>query len=62
MNPFFNHIFFCQDELITVKLREAEANLSLKEMKARVQDLEETWERHQEKLREWETNGKVSLL
>ena len=45
-----------------MKLREAEANLSLKEMKARVQDLEETWDRHQEKQREWESNGKVRLL
>ena len=43
-----------------MKLREAEANLSLKEMKARVQDLEETWDRHQEKQREWESNGRVS--
>ena len=58
----FSSLFFCQDELITVKLREAEANLSLKEMKARVQDLEETWDRHQEKQREWETNGKVSFI
>ena len=53
-------LFLFQDELITVKLREAEANLSLKEMKARVQDLEETWDRHQEKQREWESNGRVS--
>lgn len=54
-----NSIAALQDELITVKLREAEANLSLKEMKGRVQDLEEMWERHQQKLREWETNGKL---
>ena len=55
-------LFYVQDELITVKLREAEANLSLKEMKARVQDLEETWDRHQEKQREWESNGKVIFM
>ena len=33
-----------QEELISVKLREAEANLSMKEMRQKVAELEEHWQ------------------
>ena len=39
-----NDVQHLQEELIAVKLREAEANLSLKEMKHKVYDLEGQWE------------------
>lgn len=39
-----NDVQHLQEELIAVKLREAEANLSLKEMKHKVYDLESQWE------------------
>lgn len=35
-----------QDELIAVKLREAEANLSLKDLRQRVTEISEAWQRH----------------
>lgn len=35
-----------QEELIAVKLREAEANLSLKEMRQVIADLESNWQKH----------------
>lgn len=35
-----------QDELIAVKLREAEASLSLKDLRQRVTELSESWQRH----------------
>lgn len=39
-----NDVQHLQEELIAVKLREAEANLSLKEMKHKVYDLDAQWE------------------
>ncbi|CAK1554995.1 unnamed protein product [Leptosia nina] len=41
-----NNVAHLQDELIAVKLREAEANLSLKDLRQRVTELSETWQRH----------------
>jgi ecotropic viral integration site 5 protein len=35
-----------QEELIAVKLREAEANLSLKELRQRISELSAQWQRH----------------
>lgn len=40
------HVILYQDELIAVKLREAEANLSLKELRQRVTEISETWQRY----------------
>ncbi|KAL4717493.1 hypothetical protein ACJJTC_000642 [Scirpophaga incertulas] len=41
-----NNVAHLQDELIAVKLREAEANLSLKELRERVKDISESWQRY----------------
>ncbi|CAG9558381.1 unnamed protein product [Danaus chrysippus] len=41
-----NNVAHLQDELIAVKLREAEANLSLKDLRTRVTELSEAWQRH----------------
>ncbi|XP_032526807.1 ecotropic viral integration site 5 ortholog isoform X1 [Danaus plexippus] len=41
-----NNVAHLQDELIAVKLREAEANLSLKDLRQRVTELSEAWQRH----------------
>lgn len=40
-----NSVAHLQDELIASKLREAEASLSLKELKQRVQELSSQWQR-----------------
>lgn len=39
-----NQVASLQEELILVKLREAEANLSMKELRQKVADLEQTWQ------------------
>lgn len=41
-----NSVAHLQEELIAVKLREAEANLSLKELRQRVTELGAQWQRH----------------
>ncbi|KAI5641353.1 rab-GTPase-TBC domain-containing protein [Phthorimaea operculella] len=41
-----NNVAHLQDELIAVKLREAEANLSLKELRQHVAELSDAWQRH----------------
>ncbi|XP_030026753.1 ecotropic viral integration site 5 ortholog isoform X5 [Manduca sexta] len=41
-----NNVAHLQDELIAVKLREAEANLSLKDLRQRVSELSDAWQRH----------------
>lgn len=41
-----NSVAHLQEELIAVKLREAEANLSLKELRQRVSELGAQWQRH----------------
>lgn len=41
-----NSVAHLQEELIAVKLREAEANLSLKDLRHRVQELSAQWQRH----------------
>lgn len=41
-----NNVAHLQDELIAVKLREAEANLSLKDLRQRVTEISEAWQRH----------------
>lgn len=41
-----NSVAHLQDELIASKLREAEASLSLKDLKQRVQELSQQWQRH----------------
>ncbi|XP_050683639.1 ecotropic viral integration site 5 ortholog isoform X2 [Leptidea sinapis] len=41
-----NNVAHLQDELIAVKLREAEANLSLKDLRKQVSELSEAWQRH----------------
>jgi len=41
-----NSVAHLQEELIAIKLREAEANLSLKELRHRVADLHSQWQRH----------------
>ncbi|KAH0618417.1 hypothetical protein JD844_017595 [Phrynosoma platyrhinos] len=44
--PDENNIARLQEELIAVKLREAEALMGLKELRQQVKDLEEHWQRH----------------
>ncbi|XP_041498004.1 ecotropic viral integration site 5 protein-like isoform X2 [Microtus oregoni] len=44
--PDENNIARLQEELIAVKLREAEAIMGLKELRQQVRDLEEHWQRH----------------
>uniref|UniRef100_A0ABI7XLD1 Rab-GAP TBC domain-containing protein n=1 Tax=Felis catus TaxID=9685 RepID=A0ABI7XLD1_FELCA len=44
--PDENNIARLQEELIAVKLREAEAIMGLKELRQQVKDLEEHWQRH----------------
>ncbi|KAB0386697.1 hypothetical protein FD755_001653 [Muntiacus reevesi] len=44
--PDENNIARLQEELIAVKLREAEAVMGLKELRQQVRDLEEHWQRH----------------
>ncbi|MGH0161773.1 UNVERIFIED_CONTAM: hypothetical protein FKN15_077545 [Acipenser sinensis] len=44
--PDDNNVARLQDELIGVKLREAEALMGLKELRQQVRDLEEHWQRH----------------
>ncbi|XP_078188568.1 ecotropic viral integration site 5 protein homolog isoform X3 [Callithrix jacchus] len=44
--PEENNIARLQEELIAVKLREAEAIMGLKELRQQVKDLEEHWQRH----------------
>ncbi|XP_025057650.1 ecotropic viral integration site 5 protein homolog isoform X5 [Alligator sinensis] len=44
--PDENNVARLQEELIAVKLREAEALMGLKELRQRVKDLEEHWQRH----------------
>lgn len=39
-----NEVQHLQEELIAVKLREAEATLSMKELRQRVNELERSWE------------------
>lgn len=41
-----NSVAHLQEELIAVKLREAEANLSLKELRHRIAELQSQWQRH----------------
>ncbi|XP_046977363.1 ecotropic viral integration site 5 ortholog isoform X1 [Vanessa cardui] len=41
-----NNVAHLQDELIAVKLREAEANLSLKDLRQRVTELSDAWQKH----------------
>ena len=41
-----NSVAHLQEELIAVKLREAEANLSLKDLRQRVGELGQQWQRH----------------
>lgn len=41
-----NSVAHLQEELIAVKLREAEANLSLKELRQRVTELNMQWQKH----------------
>jgi len=41
-----NSVAHLQEELIAVKLREAEANLSLKDLRQRVGELSQHWQRH----------------
>ncbi|XP_026730164.1 ecotropic viral integration site 5 ortholog isoform X3 [Trichoplusia ni] len=41
-----NNVAHLQDELIAVKLREAEANLSLKDLRQHVTEISEAWQRH----------------
>lgn len=41
-----NSVAHLQEELIAVKLREAEANLSLKDLRQRVTELSAQWQRH----------------
>lgn len=40
-----------QEELIAVKLREAEANLSLKDLRQRVNEISTQWQRHLQVIR-----------
>lgn len=42
--PDENNIVRLQEELIAVKLREAEALMGLKELRQQVKDLEEHWQ------------------
>ncbi|XP_043376449.1 ecotropic viral integration site 5 protein homolog isoform X11 [Dermochelys coriacea] len=44
--PDENNVARLQEELIAVKLREAEALMGLKELRQQVKDLEEHWQRH----------------
>lgn len=41
-----NSVAHLQEELIAVKLREAEANLSLKELRQRVNEIDAQWQKH----------------
>ena len=41
-----NHVASMQEELAAVKLREAEANLALKDLKAKVSELSNMWQKH----------------
>jgi hypothetical protein len=41
-----NHVASMQEELAAVKLREAEANLALKDLKAKVSELSGMWQKH----------------
>jgi hypothetical protein len=41
-----NSVAHLQEELIAVKLREAEANLSLKELRQRVNEIDSQWQKH----------------
>lgn len=41
-----NSVAHLQEELIAVKLREAEANLSLKELRQRVKEIDAQWQKH----------------
>ena len=41
-----NHVASMQEELAAVKLREAEANLALKDLKAKVFELSGMWQKH----------------
>jgi predicted nucleic acid-binding Zn-ribbon protein len=41
-----NSVAHLQEELIAVKLREAEANLSLKDLRQRIGELSAQWQRH----------------
>jgi len=41
-----NSVAHLQEELIAVKLREAEANLSLKDLRQRVNEINSQWQRH----------------
>lgn len=45
--PDENNIARLQEELIAVKLREAEAIMGLKELRQQVKDLEEHWQVYQ---------------
>lgn len=55
-----NSVAHLQDELIASKLREAEASLSLKDLKQRVQELSTQWQR-QLQVRALFTNCKFSI-
>ncbi|XP_063373617.1 ecotropic viral integration site 5 ortholog isoform X1 [Cydia amplana] len=54
-----NNVAHLQDELIAVKLREAEANLSLKDLRQRVTELSEAWQRYQQEHRQEPTTAPV---
>jgi hypothetical protein len=41
-----NHVASMQEEFAAVKLREAEANLALKDLKAKVSELSGMWQKH----------------
>lgn len=46
-----NSVAHLQEELIAVKLREAEANLSLKDLRQRVNEISNQWQRHLQVIR-----------
>lgn len=46
-----NSVAHLQEELIAVKLREAEANLSLKDLRQRVNEISAQWQRHLQVIR-----------
>ncbi|KAI8430902.1 hypothetical protein MSG28_001026 [Choristoneura fumiferana] len=54
-----NNVAHLQDELIAVKLREAEANLSLKDLRQRVTELSESWQRYLQEHRQEPTTAPV---
>ena len=52
-----NDVASLQEELAAAKLREAEANLALKDLKAKVADLSTMWKKHLQQRSEAEASG-----